>query len=155
MAGISFRLTRNDISPALTRMAAAAKRPESIFRAHGHQLPQLDDGQLQNIPTLARPTAWKEKRDGSPSNLQKNVVLSEKFSLTVSNTGATVASGVPAYAAIHQFGGIIKGNPWLRFQYAPGKWATVDQVTIPARPFFPVLNDKLTPKAEEKVRGAR
>ena len=57
------------------------------------------------------------------------------------------------YAAIHQFGGQIKGNPWLRFQIN-GKWVTASQVTIPARPFFPVESGHLTAKAEEKIRAS-
>lgn len=154
MSFCSFRITRNDIAPALTRMAAAAKRPTPIFRAMGTTFLSLTMGNFKS-PEY-RPSPWKEKRDGSPSNLQKNGVLCKNFSLTVSNTGATVASGVHAYAAIHQFGGVIKGNPWLRFEWAPGHWATVAQVTIPARPFFPVdaAGEHLIPKAEEKIKAA-
>jgi len=152
MSSISFRITRNDISPALSRMAAAAKRPDPIFRAMGTTFLSLTMGNFKTADY--RPAPWPAKRDGTPSNLQKHGVLCKNFSLRVTSTGATLSSGVHAYAAIHQFGGTIRGKPWLRFEYAPGKWATVAQVTIPARPFFPVLNDQLTPKAEQKIQAA-
>ena len=149
-----FRLTRNDISPALTKLAAAARRPEPVFRAMGTTFMSLTMGNFKS--TEYRPSAWPPKRDGTPSNLQLHGVLSRNFHLTVTNTGATLASGVRDYAAIHQFGGIIKGNPWRRFEWGPNPrdWATVAQVKIPARPFFPVANDRLTPKAEQRIRAA-
>jgi phage gpG-like protein len=61
------------------------------------------------------------------------------------------------YAAIHQFGGVIKAKnvPYLRFKVGD-RWASKKQVTIPARPFFPV-NDAgtaLTPPAEALVKSA-
>ncbi|MCX6916066.1 MAG: phage virion morphogenesis protein [Verrucomicrobia bacterium] len=152
MSFFSFKVTKNDISPALSRMAASVKRPEPIFRAMGNNFLSLTMGNFKTSDY--RPAPWPAKRDGTPSNLQKHGVLCKNFSLRVTSTGATLSSGVHAYAAIHQFGGTIKGKPWLRFEYAPGKWATVAQVTIPARPFFPVLNDHLTPKAEQKIQAA-
>jgi phage gpG-like protein len=99
-----------------------------------------------------RPQPWPAKSDHTPSNLQKNMVLCRAFHLTVSNTGATVGNPAP-YAAIHQFGGTITGKPWLRFKIGD-RWVTVHQVTIPARPFFPVEDGKLTPKAEEKIKAS-
>lgn len=151
MAVLSFRITRNDIAPALSKMATAARRPEPIFRAMGTTFLSLTMGNFKSADYRPRP--WPAKKDGTPATLQKSGTLSRAFHLTVSNTAATVANPM-VYAAIHQFGGIIKGNPWLRFQYAPGKWATVSQITIPARPFFPVEAGKLTPTAEEKIKAA-
>jgi phage gpG-like protein len=153
MAAVSFKLTRNDISPALARMAAAARNPTAVFRAMGTTFMSLTMGNFKS--TAYRPSAWKAKRDGAPSNLQKAGELSRSFHLEVTSHSATVSSP-KVYAAIHQFGGTIKGNPWLRFQYAPGQWATVAQVTISARPFFPVeaSGERLTAKAEERIAAA-
>ena len=151
MAAISFRVTKNDISPALTSMANAAKRPEPIFRAMGTTFPSLTMGNFKTSDY--RPAPWPAKRDGTPSNLQKHGVLCKNFSLRVTSTGATLSSGVHAYAAIHQFGGKITGKPWLKFKIGD-KWVTLHEVTIPARPFFPVANGKLTAKAEEKIGAA-
>jgi phage gpG-like protein len=151
MAAVTFTLVRNDVSPALSRMAAAARRPAPVFRAMGTTFLSLTMGNFKT--TDYRPSTWAAKRDGSPSHLQKSGTLSRAFHLTVTNTSATVSNPM-VYAAIHQFGGTIHGNPWLRFEWAPGRWATVAQVSISPRPFFPVENDKLTPKAEEKIRAA-
>ena len=151
MAALSFRLTKNDVSPALSRLARTAKKPAPVFRAMGTTFLSLTMGNFKTADY--RPTPWKEKRDGSPATLQKSGTLSRSFHLAVTDKGATVSNPM-VYAAIHQFGGIIKGNPWLRFQWAPGRWATVASVTITPRPFFPVLAGKLTAKAEDKIRAA-
>ncbi|MCB0072832.1 MAG: HK97 gp10 family phage protein [Caldilineaceae bacterium] len=51
----------------------------------------------------------------------------------------TVVVGVfnLVYAAIHEFGGVIraKGGGYLRFRTKDGQWHTVKEVTIPARPY--------------------
>ncbi|HOC56653.1 MAG TPA: phage virion morphogenesis protein [Verrucomicrobiota bacterium] len=151
MASVSFKITRNDISPALTRLAAAAKNPTPVFRAMGTTFMSLTMGNFKSADY--RPAPWPNKRDGSPSKLQKSGTLSRSFHLEVAPDHATVKS-TPIYAAIHQFGGTIKGKPVLRFEWAPGRWAVVSQVTIPARPFFPVIDDRLTRKAEEKIAAA-
>jgi phage gpG-like protein len=153
VSALSFKITRNDISPALSRMAAAAKNPTAVFRAMGTTFMSLTMGNFGADPSY-RPTAWPAKKDGHPATLQKSGTLSRNFHLEVGSDHATVFSGVKKYAAIHQFGGTIKGKPWLRFEWAPGRWATVAQVTIPARPFFPVVAGKLTHKAEEKISAA-
>ena len=151
MAALSFLITRNDVSPALSRMASAAKNPEKVYRAMGTTFLSLTMGNFKTADY--RPSAWAAKRDGTPATLQKSGTLSRAFHLEVSNMGATVANPM-VYAAIHQFGGTIKGNPWLRFEWAPGRWATMAQVTISPRPFFPVVHDRLTVRAEEKVKAA-
>ena len=57
------------------------------------------------------------------------------------------------YAAIHQFGGVIRAKKsFLRFQipYLSDFWF-LKSVTIPARPFFPIENGRLTPAAEQLI----
>ena len=153
MASVTFKITRNDISPALSRMAATARNPRKVLLSMGNVFQSITMGNFRANPSY-RPQPWAPKRDGSPSFLMKNNVLSRSFHLDVTDRYAKL--GTPMiYAAIHQFGGIIKGRPWLMFQYGPGKkdWATVAQVKIPARPFFPVENGRLTEKAA-KIIGA-
>ncbi len=136
-------------------MAAAARRPEPIFRAMGTTFKSITEGTFNSVGAEYRPAPWKPKRDGTPSILQKSTTLAKSFQLQVSNTYARL-SNPTRYAAIHQFGGTIHGHPWLRMKWGPGArdWATVGQVVMPARPFFPVLNGKLTPAAEEKIARA-
>lgn len=42
------------------------------------------------------------------------------------------------YAAIHEFGGVIKAKDggWLRFRTKDGRWHAVKEVNIPARPYM-------------------
>lgn len=156
MLGISLTKTEDTVSPALARLAGTAKNPEPVLRAMGTTFKSITEGNFNSVGAAYRPVPWRPKRDGTASILQsRNPVLSKSFHLTVSNTKATLANPM-RYAAIHQFGGVIrpKTAKALRF-FSGGKWYTVKKVTIPARPFFPVTPDgKLTPAAEDKIARA-
>jgi phage gpG-like protein len=153
MANVSFRVTRDDIRPALAKMLATAKNPEKVMRSMGTTFMSITMGNFNDSDY--RPSPWVPKKNGSPSNLKLNNVLSRSFHLSVTSTTATVSTPED-YAAIHQFGGTIKPKkgPYLMFEWAPGKWAKVKEVIMPARPFFPVENGVLTPRAEEKIAAA-
>jgi phage gpG-like protein len=155
MFGFGMRLTRDDVSPAISALVRRAKNPEPVLRAMGTTFKSITEGTFNSVGAAYRPRPWRAKRDGSPSILQsRNPVLSKAFHLAVSREKA-VLSNPTRYAAIHQFGGVIrpKNAKVLRF-FSNGKWYSVKKVTIPARPFFPVENGKLTPKAEEKILRA-
>lgn len=150
-----FSLTRNDISPALTKLAESAKNPTAVFRAMGTTFKSITEGNFNSVGAAYRPQPWKPKWGGAPSILQsRNPVLSKSFQLTVTPNSATVSNPM-IYAAIHQFGGVIRaeGRKALRFKIN-GKWVMRKQVTIPARPYFPVENGRLTPKAEALIQRA-
>jgi phage gpG-like protein len=156
--GVNFKVERNDISPKLSKAAAAAKNPTPVFRAMGTTFMSITMGNFKDANAAYRPKSWDPKRDGTPSHLQKSGTLSRSFHLEVGPDHATVSNPM-VYAAIHQFGGTIhaKDGSFLRFKWGPGKgdWACVKSVKIPARPFFPVGEDgKLTAKAEEKIGAA-
>ena len=159
MAAISFRITHDDVSPALTRMAAAARRPEPIFRAMGTTFLSLTKGNFKD--SAYRPTSWPAKKDGTQSTLQKSGTLSSSFHLSVSNTGATVSNPM-VYAAIHQFGskGHIAGVKIGQIQPKKSRYVQTPESImsgskgIPPRPFFPVVRGKLTPNAEQNIRAA-
>ncbi len=156
MFGLSFKLTRDDLSPTLSALARTARRPEPVLRAMGTTFKSIAEGTFNSVGAAYRPRPWKAKWDGSPSNLQsRNPTLSKSFHLTVTDKAATVANPM-RYAAIHQFGGLIrpKSKQALRFQIG-GRWVTVQKVTMPARPFFPVdESGRMTPKAETLVQRA-
>jgi phage gpG-like protein len=122
------------------------------MRSMGNAFLSIIKGNFNSAGASMRPKTWKAKADGKPSILQQSTLLSKSFHLTVSAKLAMVANPTP-YAAIHQFGGAIKGKPWLRFK-AGDRWATKAQVTIPARPFYPVIDGKLTPAAAQKISAA-
>jgi phage gpG-like protein len=99
----------------------------------GTTLMSITMGTFNDAGSEYRPTSWPPKKDGTPSKLQKSRTLSRSFHLTVTSTSATVGNPT-IYAATHQFGRA--------------------SANILPRPFFPVLNEKLTPKAEEKIASA-
>lgn len=156
MAALKFKLVRNDISPYLSGMATAARRPEPVFRAMGTTFLSIIMGNFKTADYRPRP--WPAKKDGSPATLQKSGTLSRSFHLTVTNTHATVGSPM-VYAAIHQFGSSDYGQsdaPAKVIKTASGMTMLQSQrvQNIPPRPFFPVENDRLTPKASEKIEAA-
>jgi len=136
MASIGFKLVRDDISPKLTKLAASAKNPAPVLRAMGTTFMSITMGNFNDVGAAYRPKPWANKKDGTPSKLQKSGTLARSFHLMVNNQSATV-SNPTIYAATHQFG------------RKTGRGAP-----IPARPFFPVADGKLTPAAEEKISAA-
>ena len=103
MAGFSFKLTRNDISPRLAAMARAARNPEPVFRAMGTTFMSITMGNFNDAGSEYRPKPWPAKKDGTPSKLQKSGTLSRSFHLEVTDKYAKV-SNPTIYAATHQFG---------------------------------------------------
>jgi phage gpG-like protein len=137
MAGVSFKITRNDISPKLAVLAGEARNPKNVLRAMGTTFMSITMGNFNDVGADYRPTVWAAKKaDGRPSKLQQSGTMSRAFHLEVADKFAKVSNPV-IYAATHQFGRDFgRGAP------------------IPARPFFPVVNGKLTSKAEEKIGKA-
>jgi len=136
MAGISFRCTKNDISPKLGALAMTAKHPAKVFRSMGTVFMSITMGNFNDAASKYRPANWANKKDGTVSKLQKSGTMARAFHLEVSDSHATVSNPV-IYAATHQFGRDFgRGAP------------------IPARPFYPVISGKLTPAAEEKIAKA-
>ncbi|MGA3268065.1 MAG: phage virion morphogenesis protein [Verrucomicrobiota bacterium] len=136
MSGLGFHLTRNDVSPALSKLAATARHPAPVFRAMGTVFLSITMGTFNDAGADYRPKVWVPKKDGTPSKLQKSGTLSRSFHLAVTDKNATVSNPC-IYAATHQFGRTEgRGSP------------------IPARPFFPVVDGKLTDRAAEKIRLA-
>jgi phage gpG-like protein len=155
MASVGFKITRDTISPKLAKLAAAAKHPAPVLRAMGTTFMSITMGNFNDAGAEYRPRPWKPKHDGTPSKLQKSNTLARSFHLTVTDKTATVSNPM-IYAAIHQFGGVIlpKSGKFLSWVGPDGKRIFAKKVTIPARPFFPVLDDKLTEKAEAKIAAA-
>jgi phage gpG-like protein len=121
----------------------------------GTTFKSITEGAFNSVGASYRPTPWKPKWDGSPSNLQASTTMAKSFNLEVSSTFARLSNPMP-YARIHQLGGVIKakGGGKLAFPGAGGKMVFRKQVTIPARPFYPILNGQLTPMAETKILAA-
>lgn len=149
-----FKITRNNISPALGRLLKGVKPPQRqrVLQAMGTTFQQITEGAFNSSGAGFRPSPWPAKRDGAPSSLLKSGTLSKNFHLKVDERAARL-SNPTKYAAAHQFGVTIKGRPLLKFKIGE-QWISARQVIIPARPFFPVQNGRLTAKAEEKIAAA-
>ncbi len=129
----SFAMTRNDIAPALSRMAATARNPRQVLQAMGNVFKSITEGNFSGQGSEYRPSQWPAKKDGSPATLKKSGLLWHSFHLVVDDHAAVLSNPTP-YAAAHQFG------------YAPRN--------LPPRPFYPVIDGRLTPAAAEKIGAA-
>ena len=158
IASVIFKLTQDGVSPELARLARTAKNPTPVLRAMGMVFKSITEGTFNSVGAAFRPIPWKNKRDGSPSNLQKSTTLSKSFVLTVTDQFAKVSvqGGANQYASAHQFGADIypKSGGVLTWVDAKGRRWFAKHVHIPARPFFPVVNGQLTPAAAAKIKAA-
>lgn len=143
---------RDGISPSLAKLAQGIQNKKPILEAMGLQLESLTKRAF-NEPGL-RPIPWKAKRDGSPATLRKNQLLVRSIRIAaLTNDHVTVATD-RIYAAIHQRGGIIrpKGAKPLSF-VSGGKRFFAKKVTMPARPFFPFIGDRMLDSAQKKIEA--
>lgn len=153
---------KDNISPDLARLAKGIRDKRPIVEAMGLQLESLTKRSF-NEPAL-RPAQWANKLSFSkstgqfsrsePSNLRKNQLLVRSIRIVaLTNTSVTVGTD-RIYAAIHQRGGIIraKSAPALRFQIG-GQFFMRQSVTMPARPFFPFIGDRMIDSARAKIRA--
>lgn len=149
-----FRITRNDISPAITRLVKLARNPRPVLRSMGMVFKSITEGNFNSAGASFRPTPWKAKQDGTPSNLQASTTMARSFHLAWDDKTATVSNPMP-YAAIHQFGGKITAKGKALCWTAPdGTKHFAKSVTMPPRPFFPVVDGHLTPAAEQLILAA-
>lgn len=127
---MKLRITKDDLTPGLQSKLRTISDHRPILEAMGLQLQSLTVRAFGD-PRL-RVNPWKPKKDGTPSNLVKTTALRQSIQRppVITAKAATVGSD-RKYAAIHQFGG--KTRP------------------MPARPFFPFINRKLSPQAEMKI----
>jgi phage gpG-like protein len=118
---------RDTLTPALNRRAAKIKDRRPVLEAMGLEFVSL--AKRAFVDQTLRPAPWAKKKDGSPATLRKSGALFQSIRVAeVTNSTVTAASD-RAYAAIHQFGG----------------------EHMPARPYFPILNGKLTDVARHRI----
>jgi phage gpG-like protein len=151
---MNFTLKKNTLSPSITALAKTAKNPTPVMRAMGTTFKSITEGTFNSVGSSYRPTPWPAKADGSPSNLQRSTTMSKAFQLSVTDKTATVSNPM-IYARVHQLGAIIKAvNAKALSWLDNGVRRFAKKVKIPARPFFPILNGRLTPAAETKILAA-
>lgn len=138
MAAAIISITRDDLRPALARLTALGRDTTPVMRSMGTTFQSITEGNFNSAGASFRPTPWPPKKDGSPSNLKRTGLLWHSFHLTYTATTASLSNPTP-YAAIHQFGSDKK----------KGRGSG-----IPPRRFYPILNDQLTPAAQDKIIAA-
>jgi phage gpG-like protein len=139
MASFSLTVSHDTLTPVLHRLQTLdGAGKTAVLRSGGNALLSLTVGNFNSVGAMFRPLPWPAKRDGSPSILQQTTALAHSITLRVGTDTATVSTD-RQYAAIHQFGGVIRPKvaTALRF-FSGGRWWTVQSVTMPARPFFPM-----------------
>ncbi len=85
--------------------------------------------------------AWAPNIEGRTPVLHRSGALARSIDYLVQGTSAVVGSGL-VYAAIHQFGGVIKPKtaPALVFRLG-GRLIRTQSVTMPARPYIGISAD--------------
>lgn len=140
------------VTPALARLTEAAEKTV-LMEAAGLAVLSMTRRAFQE-PGL-RPAAWPARTSGgSHALLKKSGTLWRSIAITqVSPTSVSLSSD-RVYAAIHQFGGVIRpkaAGGRLAFSVG-GKRVFAQSVTIPARPFFPVTaSGNLTDAATKAI----
>jgi phage gpG-like protein len=127
----NIRITFDSLTPGLKRMEKLGASPKAVLEVGAVELKNMTVEAFGD--PSARPAAWPNKKDGSPSDLTDSTTLRQSITQgAISNTKAEVATD-RLYAAVHQFG------------YAANN--------IPARPFFPFVNNTPTPEAHARIEA--
>ncbi len=150
---IQIQLAKDEITPALNKVLRGINGGKGIMEAAGTQLVGITKRAFRD--TSLRQSAWAPKSDGSPSNLIAKGMLVSSIRITDVGADSVTIGSDRKYAAIHQFGGIIKAKPGSRLAFSiGGKKVFAQQVKIPARPFFPFNKaGELVPFAARKVEA--
>lgn len=138
MSTVKLSVVVDTITPKLRALQKLGRDTTPVMRAMGTTFKSITEGNFNSAGAQFRAAAWSAKKDGTPSNLKKSGLLWHSFHLDVTKDRATLANPTP-YAAVHQFGS----------DKSKGRGSG-----IPARPFYPVLNGKLTAAAQEKIAAA-
>jgi len=125
-----IKTTFDSLTPGLKKLAAFGQSPKPVLEVMGVELKNVTIESFSD-PSI-RPAPWADKKDGGPSNLTDSTTLSKSFRETATNKKATVSTD-RVYAAVHQFGS------------KDGR--------IPARPFFPFVNDTMVPAAHARIEA--
>lgn len=153
MDGVNVRIVADGLTPALKRLCecASPSLKTSALQASGLQLCNL--AKRSFTQASLRPSPWPKRKDDLPHNLllRKGTLRNSLRVVSCSASSVTVGSD-RVYANIHQFGGTItpKRKKALVFK-SGGKTIIRKKITIPARPFFPILNDELTAMAARQI----
>ena len=155
---MSFKVTKDTLSPGLAKMARSCGNPKPILEAMGEKLVSITTQAFRN--EALRPAAWPpvKKKGGSP--LYASGALKHSIQVTgLTNNYVTVETDRP-YAPYHQFGTrpyeiVARLKKALFWPGAAHPVKSVHHPGLPARPFFPFdASGNMTPVAKQKVEAA-
>lgn len=167
--GLSIAVTKDTMTPDIAAKLAVARKPRKIWHAVGVQVVSLTRRTFQESALRAR--AWANKKaavmdenwgdeitivEGGPSNLKRTGALMRSIRVISSDDSGAVVGTDRKYAAIHQFGGVIRAKAGKRLAFSIAGVGPIfsKSVTIPARPFFPFTPEgELEPMHAERVRA--
>ncbi len=159
-SGFTIRVDEARVLSALRRLADALADPSDLTAEIAAQGAEATRARFRS-QTAPDGTPWKPSLRAQISGgrtLTQSGLLADSIS---SQSGPHFAEWGPnrIYAAIHQFGGVIrpKRAGALRFALAGGGFATVQSVTMPARPYLGLSDENredLVELIERRLREA-
>lgn len=162
MTGVGIRIKPKGIDEtlaALGRIAGRLDRAEPMYDAIGGSLVastqrRFEEGRAPDGNPW--PPSIRALAEGGKTLVDTGRLMQSQTHIA-SETGVEVGTNL-IYAAPHQFGATIRpvAAPKLRFRIL-GRWVSVDEVTIPRRPFLGIDEDderEIIAIAEDFVGGA-
>ncbi len=142
MSGVKLHIAIDDrqINAALDRLIAVGQHPRAVMKdiaADGRRSTQ--DRFIDGVAPDG--SSWEPNKQGTKTLVASRILLG---SITRESGDDYAEWGTnKIYAAIHQFGGVIrpKNKPYLTFKLPGGGFRRVKQVTIPARPYLGINED--------------
>lgn len=157
MAGASFSMPMDGVIRAVDTGISHVQRTQQLAEAIGEALVSSTQ---QRFEDRERPDGTKWKPSGR-AKAEGGATLTDtgnlKNSIGYAASPAKVTVGTSAkYAAMHQFGGVIKGRKGkLKFPLPGGGFAQVSQVTIPERAFLGLSEEDIKEAREMVARHMR
>lgn len=144
MSGVTLHIDVDDrrIQDALTRLIETGQNLEPIMEdiaTYGENSTR-DRFRTETAPDGSK---WRPNQRGGKILKQQMHLLDSITRDSGDNFAEWGSDTSVIYAAIHQFGGVIrpKNKPYLTFKVPGGGFRRVKQVTIPARPFVGINAD--------------
>ncbi len=137
---MNLRKIRDGISPALIKKAKAAgpSASQRHLKAMGRAVISVSKRAFTD--SSLRPTAWVPRLDSLPHVLlQKSTMLRKSIRVISVSNGKVVVGSDRKYAVIHQLG---------------GKAGRKRSAKIPARPYMPFKQSRLSPAGKRAVERA-
>lgn len=131
---------------ALSRLAKQVDDPSKALDAAGQRFAELIRENLgRGVQYDGAPMVPLKSRDGVPLNDTRQHIYNRITSQLQGKDSVIVGmlDGPEHIGAVHQFGATIrpKNGEYLKWKDKAGKFHQAKQVTIPARPFFPISPD--------------